>query len=53
MTDGCPCDTCRFKKMNYTPPHQCPNFSYFFDAMMMASEGVLKTDPCDKWEAVE
>lgn len=53
MTDGCPCDTCRFKKDNYKPPNQCPNFEYFFDAMMMAYDGVLKTDACEKWEAEE
>lgn len=50
---GCPCDSCKFKKDNYNPPNKCPNFHYFFEATLMAYDGVLKTDPCDKWEAEE
>ena len=51
---SCPCDSCKYKKLNFKPtehPHTCPNFNYFFDAFMTAyCDGVLKTEPCDKWE---
>lgn len=50
---SCPCDTCKYKKLNFNPPESCPNFSYFFDAMLCANEGILKEDPCDKWEREE
>jgi len=53
---ACPCDTCRFKRDNYNPPNQCPNFNYFFDAFMSACGAdipTLKTDLCDKREAKE
>ena len=50
---SCPCDSCKYKKLNYQPPNTCPNFEYFFDAMMKAYEGVLKEDPCDRWEEKE
>ena len=49
---GCPCDSCKFKKDNFTNKH-CPNFQYFFYALMCAYDGVLKTDKCEKWEAKE
>lgn len=49
---GCPCDSCRFKDDNYTIKH-CPNFKFFFDAVMLAYDGVLKTDACENWEAKE
>lgn len=50
---GCPCDSCRFKSMNYIRGSKCPNFEFFFDAFMLAYDGVLKTDACEKWEAKE
>ena len=50
---SCPCDSCKYKKLNYQKPNNCPNFEYFFDAMMKAYDGVLKEDPCDKWEKEE
>ena len=53
---ACPCDSCRFKRDNYNPPNQCPNFDYFFDAFMSACGAdipTLKTDLCDKREAKE
>lgn len=51
---GCPCDSCKYKKLNFQPPHTCPNFDYFFNAFMTVyCDGVLKTEPCDKWEGEE
>ena len=48
----CPCDSCVYQKDNYTPKH-CPNFNYFFDAMLQSYVGILKTDPCEKYEPEE
>lgn len=50
---GCPCDSCKFKSMNYTSGSKCPNFKFFFDAFMLAFDGELKTDVCEKWEVKE
>lgn len=46
----CPCDSCKFKKLNYMPPNECPNFEHFFDVMSSAFEGKLNTDECACWE---
>lgn len=48
--DRCPCDTCKFKDVNFNPPNRCPNFDYFYHAFVTAYNGGLKTDPCEKWE---
>ena len=48
----CPCDSCAYKKDNYGPKH-CPNFNYFFDAMLQAYDGILKEDPCDSYRPKE
>lgn len=52
----CPCDSCRFKSMNFKQGlsgNRCPNFKFFFDAVMLAYDGKLKTDVCEKWERME
>lgn len=46
----CPCDSCKHKKLNYSPPNECPNFEHFFEVMSNAFEGVLNTDECEYWE---
>jgi len=48
------CDSCRFKKINYSPPDHCPNFSFFFDSFMNAYAGQYDTEKkCPKWEAFD
>ena len=50
---GCPCDSCVHQKENYTSRRCCPNFNYFFDAVLQSYVGILKTDPCDSYEPEE
>lgn len=46
----CPCDSCRF---NFLSGEKCPNIKFFFEAYMLKTDGKVKTDICEKWEAKE